>query len=617
MCLSVSALGQEFENLLDEVIIQGNNLRTFEQPWIEQEIDSLPVKTLNGSTFSNLLEQNSIAALRLRAGVSTASFRGLLSSHTQLLWNGIPLQSPSLGVVDLSTIPSSVYRNPKISIGGSSAMFGSGALGGTIHLEDRLKPIDGYQIGGGIRYGSFGLLGGNLGIGLGNSKGSISIDLYGTENRNEFSFENTAVLGRPIQTQENAGYSYKGLKLSGLQKLSKGVFFFNYWYHDGFQQIQGPITSQNRDDWQTTTNHRLIGGYRITGINNWVDVRAGYIEDQIDFNGSKTRTFLGNLKAEYGQTIGKRLNLIAGVDLKNRDAEISEYNKNPQEGIYGGYFSLEYSPDDRLRLGFTGRQTWWNGSCIPFTAEIQGSAIIARTEKSTLIFLAKGSNNYRIPTLNDLFWDPGGNPVTDPEKSLYGETGLSYSKRGKTSIFIRAMIFGTRVQDLITWIPMDSVWSSSSGGYINSPGWGVINQDELTSYGAEFSGDLQRDVSKEFGFGLAFSWSPVRSRGESSNTPYIPFQTGMLGAKINYKNLAIRYSLKFTGERATNVTDELMDPFTIQFLEMNYQMKFRTTTSNIFLRVDNLANASYQSIAGYAMPGRRFSIGLNFLINKK
>ncbi|MCD8172457.1 MAG: TonB-dependent receptor plug domain-containing protein, partial [Alistipes sp.] len=41
-----------------------------------------------------------------RATLSTASFRGTAPSHTQVTWNGMKMNSPMLGMVDFSLIPS-------------------------------------------------------------------------------------------------------------------------------------------------------------------------------------------------------------------------------------------------------------------------------------------------------------------------------------------------------------------------------------------------------------------------------------------------------------------------------------------------------------------------------
>lgn len=622
LCLfTFSAFAQEYQNLLDEVLIEGNNIRAYDQDWGIESIDTIPIMTLTGSGLTELLEQNSIGGLRVRAGASTISFRGLLSSHTQMLWNGIPLQSTSLGLVDLSTFPSSVYRNASVSKGGSSALYGSGALGGTIHLEDRIGESDCGAFSGGYRYGSFGMNAVDLAYKNGNQDHGVEVSGYGTIDQNEFSYVNTSQLEKPTETMEDAGYSFAGLKLSAYQRIGRGRIFINLWGHAHEQELQRPMTSRLNDQegpgQQDTRYLRGMVGYRNESNPIWFDLRMGYVVDKIDFEdvGISTSTTTSNfvVKAEAGKNLSEKVGLMVGIQNQLRDAEIREYYEDPREIISSIYFSLNYVPTERWRLNFSGRQTLWRGDVVPFSPEIQSDLILLKQERSQLHFLAKGSYNYRLPTLNHQYWDPGGNPDVNPERSLYAESGFLFENQGEHRYSIGIVGFYTKVFDLLVWLPQDSVWSGSAGDYIPGPAWGVINQDELISKGIELRGNYRKSINDHIGLGMGFAWSPLSSRGEEP-TAYIPYQTGLFDFSLAYKKLIIRYSLKFTGQRPTIGAVDYLDPYTLQYLEANYGFRTPKFQSNLFLRVDNLADVSYQSFQWYAMPGRRFSIGLNFLI---
>ena len=51
-------------------------------------------------------------------------------------WNGIPINSVASGLTDLRLLPSNGFNNLGISYGGNSTIFGSGSVGGTIHLNN-------------------------------------------------------------------------------------------------------------------------------------------------------------------------------------------------------------------------------------------------------------------------------------------------------------------------------------------------------------------------------------------------------------------------------------------------------------------------------------------------
>ncbi len=57
--------------------------------------------------------------------------------HTAILWNGFNIQNAMLGQTDLSLLPAVFFDEVEIEYGGSSAVWGSGAVAGSIHLNNR------------------------------------------------------------------------------------------------------------------------------------------------------------------------------------------------------------------------------------------------------------------------------------------------------------------------------------------------------------------------------------------------------------------------------------------------------------------------------------------------
>ena len=60
------------------------------------------------NSLADVLSQNSSIFIKSygRGTLATASFRGTAPSHTQVTWNGMKMNSPMLGMVDFSLIPS-------------------------------------------------------------------------------------------------------------------------------------------------------------------------------------------------------------------------------------------------------------------------------------------------------------------------------------------------------------------------------------------------------------------------------------------------------------------------------------------------------------------------------
>ena len=71
--------------------------------------------------------------------LSSISMRGTSPQHTAVLWNGLNINSFSLGQADFSILPVAAFDEVKIHEGAGSARFGSGAFGGTVLLNSALR----------------------------------------------------------------------------------------------------------------------------------------------------------------------------------------------------------------------------------------------------------------------------------------------------------------------------------------------------------------------------------------------------------------------------------------------------------------------------------------------
>ena len=81
---------------------------------VKVKFDSLMLKENIALSMADILAYNSSLFVKNygRATLSTVSFRGTSSSHTQVLWNGIAINSPMLGMTDFSQIPSYLIDEP-------------------------------------------------------------------------------------------------------------------------------------------------------------------------------------------------------------------------------------------------------------------------------------------------------------------------------------------------------------------------------------------------------------------------------------------------------------------------------------------------------------------------
>jgi len=131
------------QKLTDTISIQ--EVQVFGKKKIEESgllithIDTMQLQMMKTLTVSELLSSYSPIFIKSygRGSTASASFRGTAPSHTQVYWNGIKINSPMRGDVDFSLFP--VYFIDDISLqhGGSSLQSGSGALGGSVLINNK------------------------------------------------------------------------------------------------------------------------------------------------------------------------------------------------------------------------------------------------------------------------------------------------------------------------------------------------------------------------------------------------------------------------------------------------------------------------------------------------
>jgi vitamin B12 transporter len=119
---------------------------------------------------------------------STLSLRGATADESLVLLDGIPLQGPGGGAIDLATLPATLLSRMVVTRGVLGAQLGAGALGGAVELfpkgaED--KPSGGAQISGGSFGTAQAAVDGTLPFGDG---GSALLALQGDRTSGDFAY---------------------------------------------------------------------------------------------------------------------------------------------------------------------------------------------------------------------------------------------------------------------------------------------------------------------------------------------------------------------------------------------------------------------------------------------
>ena len=169
-----------------------------------ETIDSLAMAMSSGGSLTDMINVNLPLYIKQDAGgLSTIRFRGASPDHTAIIFEGINLNSLTLGHSNASNISSFLFDEIKVQYGSSASMYGSGAVGGSIHLNSSPKWINGFDFQLQQNIGSFSNYFNGIKLRYGNSFLNCSFKLFRKNATNDFPFENIAVFDFEKQTFVN------------------------------------------------------------------------------------------------------------------------------------------------------------------------------------------------------------------------------------------------------------------------------------------------------------------------------------------------------------------------------------------------------------------------------
>lgn len=551
---------------------------------------------------AQLLTENSLAYVKSYGLGSSASIslRGGSAVHTQLQWEGVPINNPMLGQKDISLIPFQLFSKLTVESGGNSSEHGSGAICGVVSMkEDDLASNLGLTSQFQLGYGSFGRRSISAKVGYGTSKQvSWFLAPYYEKAENDFSYR----LGTMEKKQSNAQYENRGMMLGAEKSLRQSKFKFSYWYQETERNIP-PVTTQNNSSaHQYDLLHRLRLSHISTLKSGKLKTVAAYFREHNDFADPERLQTGENyfdkyfLSSRLIRNFKKRVlevkaegSMVQGHSL-SYDVSTNALN---QLAFYVGY-------EDTFRFGKLNlgvRKEWNNITQAPFIS----SATLSKNFSEMHFFHIQLSQEYRVPTLNELYWMPGGNKALEAEQGWSSELGYGM-RLGTFSLF--STVYARQLNDWILWIPQQG-----------SPIWSPVNVAQVTSRGWEAGVNKKwRNESTRFKLELkhAYTFSVHENdvpQGIQSGDQliYVPRHRAIADFSMDYKNLKCNWNTNYTSG-VTGINDDL-EGFLLSNVTMAFQFGAKQKIqSRIAFTIENIFNESYRVVERRPMPGCLFQL---------
>ncbi|MFN7313087.1 MAG: TonB-dependent receptor plug domain-containing protein [Bacteroidota bacterium] len=579
--------------------------------------DSLYKQIAGLNSLSNLLAFQTPVFIKNYgpSQISTTSLRGSSAEHTAVLWNGINLQNSMNGQTDFSLIQSGLMDDIDLLYGGNTALYGAGAIGGAIMMNNKPR----YQKGVGVRYqinqGSFGLWQHLVKVRYASSKAYIQVKAYNNRAVNNFTYVNQFGSTRTNRTQTHAAMEASGTLIeTGYRISSNQSFDLRYWYQESNRQIPPTMGMMNSTATMKDSWHRINGEW--TYVKNQVKWKArfAWLKDKLLFE-DETTLITGNSlshhvigEIEQIRILNSKWQMNTGVNLTSQYAKHEQYTRTAQRLLTAVFASLQYKPTQKFEISANVREEFLNTEAMPITATV-GAAY--RFNK-WLQAKAQFNKSYRIPTLNDLYWITG-NPNLRPESGVGQELGIDVKfYRIHDLLTVQMNVFN---RDVNNWI----VWLSESGNL--KP----VNFKSVWSRGAELAARYTYCIGKwlftaKHDFSYVFSTNEaVNSTDESSlgkQLIFIPRLTHQTTFIAGYGPMYVGYNQTYTGHRFITVDEStFLDDFSLANVFVGGGFKCLGKHCDLRGQALNVFNASYQILPSRPMPLFNYQVSLTIRFN--
>lgn len=513
--------------------------------------------------------------------VATLLMRGGGSNQVLVLVDGIKFNSPSTGTTDLSSLLTSDVERIEIIKGPQSTLYGSEAMAGVINIITK-KGTGKLKADLSVEGGSFSTY---------KAAGSVS---GGTERIN---YRLTATYfetdGIPIAKNGSVpnGDTNKSVSARlGVNPTDTSSVDLNLRYgtdktnNDNYTSV-GPVDTlnyvQNHETYLVAATGKIFLWEKyeqsLTLSYLWDDLNS--TDPVTPYNNYRNKSTTELLDWQHTLNLHP-VTLTGGLAYRIEGAEnVGSFDEsiNNKAGYLNAKFSLI---DDILIMNAGGR---YDKHSIFGDAFTYRAGLLYDLKPEEMRFKANVGTGFRAPSLNELYYPLYGNPDLDPEKS----TGYDVS--------VEKDLFDKKLEIGATWFRQD---------YSN-----LIQSDPLNNFkagnistakteGVEVKGSAK--LIKNLKLNAAYTYLDAVDKDTGAFLPLRPRNKVTSSVEYNTSKLTLIGEYQYVSKRFDSSLNQDLSPYSLVNLKGSCLLY---NNLSIFVRIDNLFNASYEEVAGYGTPG--------------
>ena len=593
-----------------QTISQDTRINDFTNGQKITTIDSLVLQQYKMQNAAQLLSQQTPVFIRSYGfnGLATLNFRGSSSAQSQVYWNGVPISNAALGMADISLLPVTFINNMQIVYGGSAALLGSGNVGGALLLETENPVFDtvnktNYEIGLGAGSYYQAQLAGKMSYSC--KKLFFSANAITQTAKNNFEYEING-LKRRNENSELKGVSAMtqiAYKLNGNNTI-KAIAWYQKYDRNIPAALFESYSVKNRKD----ASLKLLAEWDREKRHSKQYLPATFITDKMNYEDTAIKLSTNNTSQQFYAEAGWKQNLssrhkvlvFAPIHFSQMELDTSV----ARQSKYAIAVAYSYSDlVDKLNVSVNARGEIVNGKSY-FLPGISASYQWFDWMK----LRANIQRTYRVPTLNELYYEPGGNNYLKPEHGWAQDAGytLSFHPTKNFSIHHDLAAYHRLINNWIVWYG-GAIWTPHNIAKVRSTG---VELEYLFKYQLQklalhlgLKGNYTRAVTTE---------SYVQGDGSvCKQIPYTPKYVGLINTGFTYKSYHFNYNHIYTGLRYFNADETGMLPsYQISNIQVSKDFSLGSNMLQTSLLVNNIFNEQYTVVAQRPMPGRNLSLSI-------
>lgn len=531
-----------------------------------------------------------------RGAVSSPSFRGTSAGQTAFVWNGININSQFLGQGDVNNIPSMGFDQLEVKAGSVGVIYGSGAVGGTVHLNNSLDFNKGVHASLFSEAASFDTYNNFAKASYSNNKFSFKLSGNYSVSENDYEVEESRNYINRNGEYSNTNFNFAAAyKIAPHHQVSWISEFFN-----GNQHFPVFFDSQTKTKYETqNVRSLLIWDWNTSKLNNVF--RAAYTEENFQYfdnidrpksSGGAGKNYI--LKNDFNYFLDPKWNFnIIGEFQVNKGEGYMSGIKNVSRNVGSLAGLLRYFATKDLRFEAGIKKDFVEDYSTPVLLSFSGNWDMTRWYNLNL----NAAKNFRYPSFNDLYWQPGGNLDLKPETAYQFDLKNQFTIAG-----VKLMLtpYYIRITNMITWLP-------GSMGY-----YSPVNTYKVQSYGLESQIEYERKFGKHvLRSNLGYSYTKSINLETDKQMMYVPLHKFFGNIDYRYSFMKVYVQGMYNGLTYADSEEKrsaAIEPYFVMNAGISGTFLKRYTICG---KVNNIFNEIYQTTAFYPLPKRNYSVYLN------